>query len=764
MMISPSRYPISMESWAILRSALHAHASDESREWSVRGLVHLIRSHGWRQIPPLDDDDILAVWPIVVHRIKQCSESSSLAHDIRGLVAVCWKHASATTRLWMWKTMQERTKEVYAAAVALHWGMPLWTLPNGITILTAAICRDPQIVDGPLRTAVEHWCDAPDPTMTTTLRVLTTEVLIPAMLRSVRPPTVAVVRVLGAILCSHPDLFFDIPMVAQTIFAACADPGPEIAAIALDILATIRPLFHPAFQPTMETVVRQTTDAHIRHRAANLLLMAFRDHPRPSALRQLIATAVHQIGNPAERMPIRMGAAAIVRAAMQWEETVPEVLPYLRTIVTNPDIPLPILTTLGWSVYHPACTTDMITLANRIIPFYHWSLVTHIFRRAWGNGCDDLVYTVAATTLHSGPRVWALQDGLYSPTHGGQVATCIIKEYPDQANECIIDGIHETYRPHRPIPPDVVPLVVQALHDPLIIARDVNRIDHALRALADTDPHAALTVIHGLAVRGDPQARLLAIRLAGYTWGQGYDRVVADLIRLLMHDPVVPVIRPLTEALLNGIERIATHAVSTEVLTDVFHAMVDRVPWEGFLDIVRTIVARRESVWTGGEPPVIVKYLTTLWSRCLSGGDATIRYSVVRLILTGLRYGWGMTHPAHIFSLLDRIMDSIRSQTQIHRRTHTVIRAIACVLRAGWGHGADKAIAHRFHNIMVWLDTHIPDWEQTTIGTTMLLAIIAGGGNPEHCPPDQNTKGIRFAIRHARMEIGRLVSHDPSGR
>jgi hypothetical protein len=642
--------------------------------------------------------------------------------------------------------------------------MPLWTLPEGMIIISSAVRRDPQIVDGPLWTAVEHWCDAPDPTMTTTLRVLTTEVIIPAMRRSDRLPTVALVRLLGAILRSHPDLFFDIPMVAKTICSACTGPAPEPAAIALDILATIRPFFHPAFQPTMETVVRQTTDAHIRHRASTLLLMAFRDHPRPSTLRQLIATAVHQIGNPTERMPIRMGAAAIVRAAMQWEETVPEVLPYLRTIVTNPDIPLPILVTLGWSAYHPACTTDMITLANRLIPFYHWSLVVHIFRRAWGNGCDDLVYTVAATNLRSGPRVWALQGGLYSPTHGGQVATCIIKEYPDHANECIIDGILETYRPHRPIPPDVVPSVVQALHDPLIIARDVNRIDHALRALADTDLHAAISVIHGLAVRDDPQARLLAIRLVRYTWGQSHDRVVADLIRLLMHDPVVPVIRPLTEAILSGIERISTHAVSREVLTDVFQAMVDRVPGEGLIDIVHTIVARRGSVWTGGESPVIVECLTTLWSRCLSGGDATIRYSVVRLILTGLRYGWGMTHPTTIFSLLDRIMDSIRTQTQVHRRTHTVIRAIACVLRAGWGHGADNAIAHRFHDIMVWLDTHIPDWEQTTIGTTMLLAIIAGGGHPAHCPPDQNTKGIRFAIRQARMQIGRWVGHDLSGR
>jgi hypothetical protein len=119
-MTSSSRYPVSMGSWTILRSVLHAYSSDELRAWAVRGLVHLIRSHGWRQIPPLDDDDILAVWPIVVHQTKQCSDFSSLAQDIRGVVAVCWKHASATTRLWMWEKMQEMTKGVHAAAVALH--------------------------------------------------------------------------------------------------------------------------------------------------------------------------------------------------------------------------------------------------------------------------------------------------------------------------------------------------------------------------------------------------------------------------------------------------------------------------------------------------------------------------------------------------------------------------------------------------------------------------------------------------------------------
>lgn len=355
-----------------------------------------------------------------------------------------------------------------------------------------------------LSESLNLWRDITDPKMIAPIRHMLIDLVLPMTPWSDDDAILAWIESIGTILRIDPSIGNDVPAVVDTIIAACTSDITFDSVFSF--LTTIPLVPHPRSLATMVEIIQQTDVLGIRKEMTDHLMACCRRSSDPKLRHQLATTAGQIAMDPTRDEEERIRTAVILQAAMQWRDTAEMVHPYLRMVHTDPTIPDEMLRLLSETRYPPGLTEDMIAFARSLLRTHHETHAIPILVRAWGSGYDD--------------RIAVLLPGLYVPDTGARVVAILSSLDPTNAGIHILDGIVGYRKPNRPIPPEVVPTVVQACLDspPTPLVRD--RIADVLEVIAATDFDMSLMVIQNLVMRDRPEwhdIRIAAIRSVGST-------------------------------------------------------------------------------------------------------------------------------------------------------------------------------------------------------------------------------------------------------
>jgi hypothetical protein len=536
--------------------------------------------------------------------------------------------------------------------------------------------------------------------------------------------------------------------IAQSILRADC-PYEEFHSV-LTYLDIARPFANPWFYVTIESILRRCES--LCHQAAGLLLEAICHFPDPTPMRHVIDHAGQVILNRSSETGDtetieRAGAIAILQTAMRYERAVPFLRPYLAALREDPNIARDSVRFLATAPYHPNLADEVIALACTALGTPDHSYAITVLRRAWGTVHDESIITLVrrhadrfqpvngAENDRIADILEVLAPGLYHPQFGEAIVAQITELVANASDDydaavSIILGVASNYRPGRTIPPAVFPSVIQAC-----LRRPEKVPPPIIQAIWDIDPVAVVDVID--AIVHHPHPPIDTIRSLGILWGKGNDALVAMLIRKIIHDHEVlnhrlAIGTALTKAILDGIGRTDT---DTDTIMTVWYDLIAQNQPYHLGDLIDTVIRRFRNIPPHCHAP-FPAIIQTVYHRCRTAHTADTSELTPKL-LASLALGWGRGDDRAILNLLDTFLhDTIYHDPPNQHTTDLIIGALY-TLRFGWGLGLDRAIATRLRNLMAWLDTTIPHWHSTTIGTASVLAMTAGGGDPTFTDPFQ---------------------------
>ena len=758
-----------LPTWDVLRTLLHAPSPD-TRYNAVKILLEMIEAADYQPLPlPLTDTDIAHVWHILLLTIGRPSPSwwkDAHPKQQRALLTMLFLQASNERRQWMWATAQAQCASppygngTLAATVAtlLKWNFPLWMIPNSMTIMEHALTTNSWGTMSALLGTLRFWFHPvpPPPPMATALQTFLTEVLVQT--RPTNSITCVVewsawIHVSTYLASIDPTCCSAYSPIAQSIFTIGTDGPYEVIHGVLTYLDTARPFANPWFYLTIESILRRCES--FSHQAAGLLLDAICHFPDPTPMRRIIDHAGQVILNRSSETGDtetigRDGAIAILQTAMRYERAVPFLRPYLAALRGDPTFTRESVRFLATAPYHPDLADEVIALACTALGTPDHPYAITILRRAWGTVHDESIINLVR---HHADRfqpvngtdddriahiLEVLSPGLYHPQFGEAIVaqiTNLVANASDQydAAESLILGMASNRRSGRPIPPSVLPSVIQACR-----IRPERVPAGIIRVIWDTDPEAVTDVIE--AIVHHPYPPIDPIRELGTLWGQGNDALVAWLIRKIIHDHETLnrcryIGTALTKAILDGIGRPNT---DTDTIMTVWYDLIAQNQPYHLGDLIDTVIRRFRNIPPHCHAP-FPAIIQTVYHRCRTAHTADTSELMPKLFAS-LALGWGRGDDRAILNILDTFLhDTIYHDPPNQHTTDTtdLIMGALYTIRFGWGFGLDRAIATRLRDLMAWLDTTIPHWHTTTIGTATMLAMTAGGGHPTFTDPFQ---------------------------
>jgi hypothetical protein len=432
----------------------------------------------------------------------------------------------------------------------------------------------------------------------------------------------------------------------------------------------------------------------------------------------------------------------MMSAAMRMEETATVLLPYLHRLFIT-DAPRSFdrsayLWELARTSYPMVLVGEMCTIADRILRDRdNVSLAVITLSRAWDRGSifHQRIIDIVLAHVHRDSLVRALitimQPGVYSYTHGKQVVDLITTLDPPWAKGIILGAIGKYYRPGRPIPKDIQPVVLQACLDTPDAVDDT-----VLFALWESDPSAAVRVATTLLANGSPWPVARSVQKA---WKHGCDDQIAVLVDRMRRywqgkygidderEEDEAMIRVITTGIWNGVGVGDPRAV-----VHVWQRFLASVPPSRLREVVDHLdrTASRD-LWAHGDPVTGITMLQTLYARSTDTDvEPSTMVSTVRSIFHALSYGWGKEADWPVWAMLDTTLHHAMQSGLSYVDLRDVLVAGMQAMRHGWGRGLDRHIGTRLLTIMAWLDREERGWEQTPIGAAVMDVFRAGGYDP----------------------------------
>ena len=724
--------------WDIIRALLHTQTDDGVWQ-ACESIIRLIESHGWHRLPALPDEDIVQVWKTALAMLPPgllpvLHRQELPLSVLRDVVFFLFTHASVPVRNQLWQEFRNVCRRYVATesvgVQAMQWGIPLWMVPEGLAMVRESAQTGSSLVLTAIRDAICRWL--PDDThnvndpSTISIRegihqILLTIGGIPDPASHHPEDLHAWLTFVHRVLWVNPIWSHALSERMATIVSACMSDSTDVAHAALDVIAALNRFDHPTLHGAMESVIRTSRHAAVCQRAALLMMEAIGRSPEPQTIRRVIAMAWELISNPNQATAQMEGAITIIRSAMQWDDAVPLITSYLQDRVSH--LPRFVVYALFRSPYPESCTAMMIDLSTSLLcPRYH-DIAIDVLSHAWGKGHDGDVatalFTHAARCRHPLP-LDAMHPALYAPHIGSQYIAMLTMKEPHTVAQTVLGGIAAAYRPDSPIPSDVLPTVVRACWD----APDAVTVP-VLDAIWNTDPAIAIDVTRMLISRAHSQE--LAIRSLGTRWGKGYDAAIAALIHHVMDGEKWhrrEIVQAITDVILAGAE------TGVPDILVVWQQLVSHIPLNRVVDVCQQTTGYDR--WNRIPPSISMTLLHTLYTRIGDTGTGTRTTGRIRrAILRSLVYGWGdTTDSATMCTLLSFILTDIVHRGTTDPSVVDEMGEVVRVLRFGWGRGHDRSIGTMLCTIMEWLDRVHQRWRYTAIGSAVMTAITAGGGDP----------------------------------
>jgi len=748
-----NRVTVTKDTWHRVMEKLSS-ATDVEHRQAVQSILHLGTSHGWQHLPPLPDRFMPTVWTtllsmVLPHRRTAGMDRLFLSLGIGDLTRMLFVNAPEDRRSWLWETFRDRVmrsgrtvKRVLATIEALRWHIPLWMIPQSIDDFQNDLRIEPLTGITALRSCLTAWMDdlVPDPQVCAGIRSL-----LHAMVATTKPwqydtDTIdSWFTIIRLALHIDPTIGESVPSLLDSISKLCTHHDFVTVDQAIQMLDALKPFNHPTFRSVINQVWQQGGVSV----AATWLLEYLIHRRKIEEARALVEQACQTVLDSPSDPP--HGAVATVAAAMRIEETAPALLPYLHRLFTT-NSPRSFehaayLWELARTSYPMVLAGAMFTIADRILQDSDdVSLAVIMLSRAWDRGSifHQRIIDIVLAHAHRDSLVHELKTiilpGVYSCTHGKQVVDLITNFAPEWPEGSILAAIGEYYRPGRPIPKDIQPVVLQAcLHNP----GDVD--DKVLFALWESDPSAAVRVATTLIANGSPWP---VAQLVQKAWKHGGDDQIAVLVDRMHrywqgkygideeYEEDEAMIRAITTGIWNGVG-----VGDPRVVVHVWQRFLASVPPSRLREVVdligRAVRTVSRELWAHGDPLTVITMLQILYTRCADADlEPSTMVSTVRSILHTLSYGWGKEADWSVWAMLDTTIHHAVQLGLPYVDLRDVIVEGMQAMRHGWGRGLDRHIGNRLLTIMAWLDREEQGWEQTPIGAAVMEVFRAGGYDP----------------------------------
>jgi hypothetical protein len=744
---------------------LHSpHASDYHH--AVYGIIRLINDYRWIRFPHMADDDIRRLWTVMC-AMPEWEEMFSV------IMFSIFIHATDDLRRWMWEQWCVSYGEASASAVvpALIRGIPLWVLPQGISIITDALRSDPIATMKAICDLLDRWADVSDPVIRHDLSAflsawITAQSPVSSDAYTDRRVWIALVQ---HAIRLDPTLGTRIPGLIDAILTAGTDLDDVVSQTALNILTMVRPFDHPRFRSTMDGILQMLHSPGTRAYsiAASLLIDSVCEQSDIATL-QTIMTSVWKDATDSSDPWTEWNYGTLALFGVSLKRDIPGLVPNLRlflrpsTVVPRRRLIFAFRGTdpFGWSV-----TREMIDIAADAFRRGDWKSAVDILVHAWGKGYDDQIVHVLqsyARNIADGHlRNTVLAPGLFLPQTAQQVIDLMTAIAPDTVAQDVIDAIRRWdrwEREGRRLAPEVLPIVIRwCLDHP----NDVSRRE--LRILWTTDPSSALAVGGQLLQSSSRRARrVVVVGMANWWQDGGGDQVIALLRQHL--DRILKDVDcwEMVDSMMDMLRNVVGFGEPDTILT-IWRQLVWSVP----SDHLKTIASRmfhHRQIWERGDPMTAIAMLIGLYDRGISesaGGRMPIESMKPFLshLIRSMGYGWGCGADTELLSALEGVVYETMNREMPIIAMRTIIASAFRVAQMGWGRGLDHRIGTMLLRVMDWMDHHDPRWYQTFVGDVAMMTLTSVETDPTR-PPGYSfdDHGVsRRTITRARTALAHAV-------
>jgi hypothetical protein len=323
--------PVPPVLWDIFLTFLHDPDPD-TRQIAVDHLFRLGETCHWRAIPPLTEDDIRVLWPILVaEMIPARGRIGWIPRAISATMTIMlalFTHASPTTRQWMWDVFHTTHVRTHGnrepvAVMAISRLLPIWLLPNGYALLREGMVEDADIALSVIEQVIARWNDISDTGDPAIERFLRTSIidgltaLAPGIAMSFRADLW--LRIVVALADRDTMLVLSSPELIDGIMDICRSDDPRLVNDALHVIRRLRLFDHPRWNDTMNYVMRNSriSPIAIRCHAASLILQSIgRLHDR-YLIDSLVESTWNTMCCTTHDSAVREAAAVMVRALLE---------------------------------------------------------------------------------------------------------------------------------------------------------------------------------------------------------------------------------------------------------------------------------------------------------------------------------------------------------------------------------------------------------------------------------------------------------------